>query len=228
MDITISGTGKIWVPNPEDDEIETLKVSGVYDKLGNPWNPIRSGRFSGDASTPIEIISDESDGYYRVLNSGKRSPFKVKWKNKQIPVMPRCSVDVAVEDSVTIELVLAQLKKVDGIYDCLDTRNPSRSGRFWFRKIENPNGNDLLLDPKDPQRIIDSRSGSETAQYRIFNAGENPIIVERYQGITSESVATVIEDRSFDFGVPTGRTITVRSETTDAPIKGMYELLGRG
>jgi hypothetical protein len=212
-------------------------AEGIYDFIGSPDSAsdylvspdsTRSGRVNVEQyASAITIIKDRSGAFYRIFNSGSNK-FTVKPEgndNRKVELWPKWSLDVAVGGEVVVEGDPG--KSVEGIYECLETRNPVRSGRINIVKTEGAKGK-LEVDPAAQHKIIDLHGGGDRAWYRIYNSGKHPILLdEGWQA--AKPLKTLEEGQSFDFEV--GRSITdiyVRSESSEQPIEGIYEFLGRG
>jgi hypothetical protein len=128
---------------------------------------IRSGRFKGDASgNGIKIIMARSvDAAHRIFNSGTR-PFEVHAGHADPAKLdPTCSLDVLVKNKKEVVIKSDTAKEVEGIYDFLDTRGSTRSGRF----TGDASGTGIT--------ILQGIQGSEKRFYRIFNSGQDPFEV---------------------------------------------------
>ena len=182
---------------------------------------IRSGRFRAEITNladEITIIKGRKGAFYRIFNSGKKS-FTVKHQGTDVPLHPTFSVDVATK-SASGNVVIAAIAAddvVEGIYDYLDTQNPSiRSGRFSSVKHPSP------FVPTTQHPIIDFAGGTRTGWYRVFNSGDNSIILE----VNSATPSTIKKEQSLDFAV-TGDRITVKSTATAKHIECICEFLGQ-
>lgn len=217
--------GDIYIADPAAQEVQ---VEGIYEYLGDPPMPIRSGRFAGDVTVDdIRIVQGRAGYYYRIFNSAKKSVFIVKWAGggPAVEVLPKCSLDLAVTNWVEIrQSTFPDSDTVEGIYGFLDIQNPIRSGRFKIRQVPS---NPALVNPAQPRKIIDLRRvDGKKAWYRIFNSGENQIIVDKGAG----ELTRLEEGQSFDFVAeadPTTNTgIYVKSTAAKKAIEGIYEFLG--
>ncbi|NLS94802.1 MAG: hypothetical protein GXX96_21825 [Planctomycetaceae bacterium] len=89
VDLKVQAGGVINIANPSAKEIT---VRGIYEQLGDPWNPVRGGRFISDTNDDIDIIRERAGAYCRIFNSSKNTVFKVVLSNRnQVQVVPRCS-----------------------------------------------------------------------------------------------------------------------------------------
>ena len=186
---------------------------------------IRSGRFRAkitNLADEITIIKGRKGAFYRIFNSGEKS-FTVKHGGTDVPLHPTFSVDVAIKSGTgnVIIAAVAVNDVVEGIYDYLDTQNPElRSGRF--SSLKHPNVGTSPFDPTTQHPIIDFAGGTQTGWYRIFNSGENAIILE----VNSATPSTITKEQSLDFAVR-GDRITVKSTATAEHIECIYEFLGQ-
>jgi hypothetical protein len=194
-------------------------VEGTYDIVGVARS-IRGGRFkaSVNTTTGITIAFDRGVNMYRILNSGKND-FKVNFQGTNVTVRQRHSIDVAAGASITITNAAATgSANVQGIYDFLDVSNEIRSGRF---KIKKDAAAVPPIDPINPHPIINT-TGAAAVGYRIFNTGENPIVI--LEGATT--IHTLNPDESLDFKVSAAREIFVKSTASNKPIEGIFDYLG--
>jgi hypothetical protein len=200
-------------------------VEGIYEYI-DPLNPIRSGRFKGDASGNGIVIlqwknASQITDFYRILNSGDKD-FIVNVDGNQVATLkPTYSIDVFAGKKVGISR--GDAEPVEGIYDYLHPRNEMRNGRFKIKKVLNAVGQPVI-DPRDPHPIINLSGASQRAWYRIFNSGEHAIII--LEG--NQEFDTLEPDQSLDFEVgPNARRFFVKAGDLDHIVDGSYEFLGK-
>ena len=194
-------------------------IDGVYDLLDTA-KPIRGGRFKGPVTPApgITIAQNRGATFYRIFNSGKNR-FNVNFQGTSIPVRQRMTIDVAAGAVITITNPDTGSIPVQGIFDYLDPRNEIRSGRFKIKKDATAVP---PVDPLTPHPIINLFGTLNAVGYRIFNTGENPIVI--LEGTTT--LHTLNSDESLDFVVGSNRQIFVKSTTSNKPIEGIYDYLG--
>ena len=125
------------------------------------------------------------------------------------------------------DVVVEAEAATEGIYEYLDTQNPIRSGRFKMRLVEVGGKEDPVVDPPYPHMIIDLRKGSDRAWYRIFNSGENTIVLQ-YDKDNPQELIELAKEQSFDFEVGSSyKEILVSAKDGTQLIEGIYEFLGR-
>jgi hypothetical protein len=201
-------------------------VEGMYEYI-DPFNPIRNGRFKGNASGNGITILQWKNGsthkdFYRILNSGDEE-FEVLVDGASAAmVKPTYSIDVFAGTKAVIKR--ADAKPVEGIYDYLHSLVEIRSGRFKVKKVVDVTGT-VIVDPTTPHPIINLAAGPpKKAWYRAFNSGAHVIII--LKGMTE--LHRLNADQSVDFEIGAGdRKIFVKSNAQDDPIEGIYEFLGR-
>ncbi len=216
-DLTVGAGGAIEIVNAHTEQIT---LEGIYDKLDNVGNPVRNGRFTGDATDDVRIIQGRGGFLYRIFNSSKAKPFKVN--GDESPLWPRCSRDIAVTDSVDIIHAFEQATNAELIYDFLDVQNPIRSGRFRLKRYPSQ-GTPIVINPAHPYKIIDLAGEEENAYYRFFNSGENPVTLGTQD---DPNLLQIDEGQSYDCEVPANSVITVKSSGANKAIEGVYDFLG--
>lgn len=208
LDVLIEKSNDVTIIRTDHTE-----VVGFYDYLGGQGT-FRSGRFTGDASGGIQIVQGDTkaEKMYRIFNSGK-SPFSVTvdGSSTPTPLGPTFSLDVAVSASV----VVTASGEVEGIYEYLNTESPVRSGRF-----------NIKAAPATDHKIIDLKSSSPEAYYRIFNSGDKKFkVMENSPGGSPASLIGEIDsEQSFDFTIGSKRDITIVA-SSGYPIEGIYDLV---
>ncbi|MCA8995573.1 MAG: hypothetical protein KDA80_01250 [Planctomycetaceae bacterium] len=216
VDVTLEGDLKISFagPIPANQQLE-----GIYDLVGSD-REVRSGRFKAfiNDTNPLEVVVGKSnDFYYRILNSGDNA-FDVITKSGANPttvatLAPTLSLDVTLQRTLTISTNSTDDILVEGIYETLGAES-TRNGRFkgtWLKAV--------------PLKIVDFSQGSApSAFYRLFNSGENDIVVVLDTGVEH----TLPPDQSIDVKADKSgsETIFVYSTAVAKPIEGIYQFLG--
>lgn len=199
VDVITNNIIKISKANP-------APVDGIFERLDS-LEPIRTGRFRGDASPAVTIVQNRGEAMYRILNSGKTS-FKVNGMSQELD--KKLSFDVAASNAITISrddhLV------VEAIYDNLDYHNSTRPGRFKVRLNANQRHNFIFLT-----------GSATTVHYRIFNSGDEEF---QFLASTAASGQRVQPGQSFDFAVAGGVIMGVSPIVDGKPIQGIYEYIG--
>lgn len=187
-------------------------------------NPPRAGRFKidGNTASEITIVQGTFRLFYRIFNSGNDAFTVQTAPGHTWSLKPTYSYDVYAKDDLVIKA--GTDLTMEGIYDCLDTRKPVRSGRFkiWEKTLAEDGE---VVDPTIPHKIIDLREGgNKPVWYRIFNSGSHPLTLNRGSSSTKEIEA----EQSYDFEVGKSvKEVFVKSTDTKIPIEGVYEFLGR-
>lgn len=199
-------------------------VEGIYEYI-QEGAELRSGRFKGTTSATSVIVKEGNKELYRVMNSGD-VPFEINVGGVALTTLaPAMSIDFAANGDV--KLVAAAGVKVEAIYDALYESADIRSGRFKFLTVIDPNTGTPIENPAYPHPIIDLRAAGETAWYRLFNSGDNEIVILKNTNMNPE-IGRVLPQNSFDFQLPTAvsqRKITVKSADSILPIEGSFDLV---
>lgn len=206
---------------------DNVAFEGIYEFVQDD-SPIRSGHFKGVGDPDaIMIVHQGGGGVYRVMNSGDY-PFTVNIEGDEIgEVAPAFSLDFAAEGNVTI--TGAASEQLEGIFDALFENVDVRSGRFRFRPDVDIEGEAIIV-PSYPLPIIDLTGTPSTKGYwyRIFNSGDEIIVVQHKNGGGVTELGRVQPQSSFDFQVPdqpAKRLISVKSADLTKVIQGSFDLV---
>ncbi len=179
-------------------------VEGLYEYI-DPQNPIRSGRFKAAGGANVVITQGMAQKLYRILNSGDEDFTVTVNGNLRATVKPRRSIDLVAKNH---RVVISAAAKFQGIYDILDRRSETRSGRFKIK-----------VNTNVAQPIINLVDSNSTAWYRIFNSGEN--LFKIIEGTTETDLE---KGQSIDLQF-SPMEVSVRSAQANEPIEGIYDFI---
>ncbi|MBI1346147.1 hypothetical protein GC163_07640 [bacterium] len=197
----------------------------------------RSGQVKAPEANQ-KIVLTKANATYRFFNTSKK-PFKISVRRgvssellQDIDLFPKCSIDIRLTGPCYVVLkggtwtlengaaVTTDLSDIQCVYDVISDSIPVRSGQF--KKPKKYQGQASV-------KIANIGLNISSGMYRIFNAGETPILIGTSTDPLPPACSRDVNVLDLvDVSSPDAANLVIQSEVPENDFVGLFDVLETG